>query len=166
MWTPWQAFLIRQAYLGLNLWWGPYFVGLDIWINFITTFLEKALGMLTLVRILCLHQLLSAFPGSHLQAPEQVGFKVEGVALISTRIWQGFPLIFILVSSWLFKGITSSSLPVNHSESHQPWEGPTWSGYGHLSWCGRVWQNFLRQFFLPVSCLIANDTLISGTGIC
>lgn len=82
--------------------------------------------MLTLVRILPLHQLLSDFSGSHLQAPEQVRFKVEGVALISTRIWQGFPLICSLVSPWLLMGITGSSLPVNHSESHQPWEGTIW----------------------------------------
>ena len=56
----------------------------------------------------------------------RVGFKVESVALVSTRIWQGFPLILILVHRWLFKGITGNSLPKNLLASHQLWEGPIW----------------------------------------
>lgn len=54
--------------------------------------------------------------------PMRAGFKVESVAPISTKIWQGFPLIS--VSQWLFKGITGNSLPENPSKSYQPWEGP------------------------------------------
>lgn len=37
--------------------------------------------------------------------PMRVSFQVESAALVSTRIWQGFPFIFILASSWLFKGL-------------------------------------------------------------
>ena len=71
---------------------------------------------LTLVRILTLYWLLPVFPGSPLQAPEPVGVKVESVALVSTGIWQDFPLILILVSPWLFKGMMGSSLLKNPSE--------------------------------------------------
>lgn len=45
--------------------------------------------------MLTLHRLLPVFPGFNLQAPNQVGFKVESAALLSTRIWQDFPLILI-----------------------------------------------------------------------
>lgn len=42
----------------------------------------------------------------------KVGFKVESVAPVSTRVEQGFSLIFTVFSSpWLFKGITVNSLP-------------------------------------------------------
>lgn len=44
---------------------------------------------------------------------------VESVALISTGTWQDFPLILILFSFWLFKGVTGSSLPKNPLGSHQ-----------------------------------------------
>ena len=65
------------------------------------------------------------------------GFKIQTVALISTRIWQGFLLILILVSPWLFKGIIGSSLLENPSESCQLWEGLIWGlsfevGYGGI----------------------------------
>lgn len=46
-------------------------------------------GELTLVRILTLPQLLLVLPGSNLQGPEQMEFKVDNIALVSTRIWQG-----------------------------------------------------------------------------
>lgn len=59
-------------------------------------------GELTLVRILTLCWLKPVFPGSHLQVSEQVGFKVESIALVSSRIWQSFLLIFHLVSPCLF----------------------------------------------------------------
>lgn len=45
----------------------------------------------------------------------RLGFKVESVAPVSTRRWQDFPLILILVSSWFFKGHTDSSVPENPS---------------------------------------------------
>ena len=41
-------------------------------------------------------------------------FKVDSVNLVSTRLWQGFPLILILVSPWLFKAITGNSLLENY----------------------------------------------------
>lgn len=36
-------------------------------------------------------------------------FKEKSVAPVSTRIWQGFPLILVLVSPRLFKVVTGSS---------------------------------------------------------
>lgn len=58
--------------------------------------------------------------------PVRVGFKVENIAPISARIWQGFPLILIFLSPWLFKGIPGNSLLENPSEFRQLWEGPIW----------------------------------------
>ena len=43
----------------------------------------------------------------------RLGFKVESVAPVSTRIWQGFPSILILVFPQLSTGITGSSLLEN-----------------------------------------------------
>lgn len=54
----------------------------------------------------------------------RAGFKIENDAPVSTRIWQGFPLILLLVSPWLFKGISGSTLPEDISESCQLWERP------------------------------------------
>lgn len=34
------------------------------------------------------------------------GVIIESIAPVSTKIWQVFPLVLILVSPWLFKGIT------------------------------------------------------------
>lgn len=56
----------------------------------------------------------------------RVGFEVESVAPVSTRIWQSFSLILIVVSPCVFKGITGNSLPENPPEFHQLWEGPMW----------------------------------------
>lgn len=53
------------------------------------------------------------------------GFKVDSVAPVSTRIWQGFPLLLILVSPWLFKKITDNRLLENPLEY---WVGDK---YGH-----------------------------------
>ena len=53
-------------------------------------------------------------------SPEPVGVKVETVALVTTRIWQHFPLILILVSPWLFKWMRGSSLLKNPSEFYMP----------------------------------------------
>ena len=86
--------------------------------------LYRDLRQLTLVRILTLCWFLPVFPGSHLQAPCR--FKAENVASESTRIWQSFPLILILVLTWLFKGITGSSLSENPSESCQLRRGTIW----------------------------------------
>lgn len=36
----------------------------------------------------------------------RVGFKGESKARVLTTIWQAFPLVLILVSPWLCKGIT------------------------------------------------------------
>lgn len=81
-------------------------------------------GELTLVRILPFCGLLPAFPGSHPRSPEWVRFKVESVPQVSTRIWQGFSLILLFVSPWLFKGVTGSGLAENPSESRVPEKGP------------------------------------------
>lgn len=54
-------------------------------------------------------------------------FKVERVAPISTRIWQGFSLIFISVSPRSFKEITDNSLLENPLESCQLWEQAIWA---------------------------------------
>lgn len=50
-----------------------------------------------------------------------MGVKVESLAPVSTDIWQIFPLVLILVSPWLFKGIISNSL-LAIPESHQLWK--------------------------------------------
>lgn len=50
-------------------------------------------------------------------------FKVESVPWVSTRIWQGFSLILLFVSPWLFKGVTGSGLAENPSESRVPEKG-------------------------------------------
>lgn len=59
-----------------------------------------------------------SFPGSHLQV--RVRITVESGRSLSTRIWQVFPLILILVFPWLFEGITGISLLENPSVSPQP----------------------------------------------
>ena len=113
----------------------------------------RDLRELTLVRILALHQLLAVFPGSHLQAPEWVGFKVESVALVSARIWQDFPLILILVSPWIFKRIIGRHLPENFSQSFPSWEATTWGPsfedrYGGAQLVWKDLTTFLRITFL------------------
>ena len=65
----------------------------------------RDLGEQTVVRILTFSCLLPVFPGTPLQA------------LASTRVWQGFPLIFILVSLGCWRE-HCSSLPENPSETH------------------------------------------------
>ena len=64
----------------------------------------RDLGEQTVVRILTFSCLLPALPGTPLQA------------LASTRVWQGFPLIFILVSLGCWRE-HCSSLPENPSET-------------------------------------------------
>ena len=71
---------------------------MKIYLHLMTAYYRDS-GALTLVRVLTRHGLLPVFPGSHLQAPERVGFKLWSGTQIATRISQGLPLIFILVSS-------------------------------------------------------------------
>lgn len=114
-------------------------------------------GKLAPVRILS--RLLSVFLGSHVQGPKWVGFIVESVALVSTRMWQGFPLILILLSHWLCKGITDSTSQENPWESHQHFRGRyggLWAavkGFNRASECITI--------FSPVCQLGAMDTQIS-----
>ena len=78
---------------------------------------DRSPGQLTLVRILIL---LLAF-ANFLWIPS-ADSRVNKFAEESTRIWQSFPLILILVSLCLFEGITGSILPENPSEFHQSWK--------------------------------------------
>lgn len=84
----------------------------------------RGLGELILVRILTFCWLLTVFPRSKLWH-EWVEFKLDNIAQVSTRSWQGFPWTLILVFPWLFKGITGSSLLECPSESHHTWDRPT-----------------------------------------
>lgn len=77
---------------------------------------RKKSGKRTLIRI---PALLPLFPGLHLQGLKQVRHKVERIALESIRIEQGSPFISILVSRWLFNGLTGHRLSENPSESRQ-----------------------------------------------
>lgn len=72
----------------------------------LSTWYSRDLGELTLVRILTQLCLLLLFPGSHLQASDSLGLKFESVAQLSSRFWKGFQFILVLVSPWMFKGIT------------------------------------------------------------
>lgn len=98
--------------------------------------------------------LLPLFPGSTLQAPKQVGFKVESAALVSTRTnLTRFPFIFILVSPGLCKRIISSSLPENSSVSCQHWQGPIWEPPSRVDMGVSVrpltWQTFVCGHIVP-----------------
>lgn len=91
-------------------------------------------------------------------------FTIVSAALVSIRIWRGFLLILILVSPWLFKGITGSNngyqrIPQNSVKQEGPNMGALFWGdiWGHLTWCRRIQQNLWGQT-VPVSQLIANET--------
>lgn len=94
-----------------------------------------------------------------------MGFKIESMVLLSTRIWYSF--LLILISRWLFKGITFIYFLGNLLEYCQPWEEPTWwpsfkGSYGTLE---SVWNELTKPsktIFFPVSWFIANETPISG----
>ena len=102
----------------------------------------------------------TSFSLERVHYPMRVEFKVERVVLVSARIWWGFQLILILVSLWLFKGITGSSLPENPSESCQLWEGSIWGpslwgrdGSGRVD-IERFALNLWRQSFFQCSSLL------------
>lgn len=78
----------------------------EVILNFYLSFSIRCytdLEELTLVRILALPWLLPVFPGSHPQTSELMRFKVESIASVSTRIWQDFPFLLILVSTSCFR---------------------------------------------------------------
>lgn len=54
----------------------------------------------------------------------RIGVKLESIALVSSRLCQSFPLISILISAWVFKGIPGESLGVNQLR-----EGHMWGAY-------------------------------------
>ena len=94
-------------------------------------------------------------------------FKVESVAPVSTRTWQGFPLILILVSPWLFKGTAGRSLLESPWESFQLLEGSIWGP--PLGVDTRAFElllknllESLRTILFPVSQLVTVETSIPG----
>lgn len=56
----------------------------------------------------------------------RVKFKVASVTLIPTIVWQGVPLILILVSLKLLVGIIGIGLQKDPSNFHQLWERLIW----------------------------------------
>ena len=90
-----------------------------------------------------------------------MGFKIESVAPVATRIWQDFPSVLILVSHRLLKGITGSSLSEGPLESHQLWEGTIWgpSLGADMGAFELMWKNLYQAL---ESQLVTTETLISG----
>lgn len=92
----------------------------------------------------------------------RVGCKVGSVTPVSTRIWQGFPFISILISPWLFKGMTGGNLPENPSEV------PLTPGGAHMRVCKDRCGGMCKATSLaecPQSCSLCRVEGSSGRGV-
>lgn len=85
----------------------------------------------------------------------KMGFKEECVAPVSIRICLDFPLILILVSTWLLQVISGSRLEEGPWKSHEFGGRPS-MGIPSLKNLHRIFEDHFF-FFLPVSQLIRND---------